>query len=210
MFRIYAVRSLVTAAAALALAVPLIGGELVSGHSHVQDFISELGAVGTQWGAAVSFGGFLPIGLLTLAFLVVAAPLVDARAGAKVGYYLLSCVGLAYLGAAFAPCDLGCPAVPTSSRQLLHNLLGILEYVGGGIGLLVFGGAYFQRRPDDFARNVLLAAGAVVLGAFAGIAAPDLGAWHGLIQWVGEVALFGSLLLIGWRLARPESRSSAV
>jgi len=94
----------VTAVAALACAVPLIGGALVSGHSHVRDFISELGAVGTQWGAVVSFGGFLPIGLLTLAFLIVAAPLVDPRAGAKVGYYLLSCVGFAYLGAAFAPC----------------------------------------------------------------------------------------------------------
>lgn len=209
-YRVYAARSLVTAAAAFAFAVPVIGGVLVSGHSHVENFISELGAVGTQWGGVVSFGGFLPIGLLTLAFLIVAAPLVDPRAGGKLGYHLLSCVGLAYLGAAFAQCDLGCPAVPTSPRQLLHNLLGVLEYVGGGIGLLVFAGGHFQRRPDDVARNVLFASGAVVLGVFAGIAAPGLGAWHGLIQWVGEVALFGSLVLIGWRVARRESAASAV
>jgi hypothetical protein len=121
-----------------------------------------------------------------------------------VGYWLLSCVGVAYVGAAFAPCDLGCPSPPTSPRQLLHNLLGILEYVGGGIGLLVFAGGYFQRRPDRVARNVLFASGVAVLGAFAGIATPGLGAWQGLIQWVGEVALFGSLVLIGWRLARPD------
>lgn len=205
MYRVYAARSLVTASATLAVAVPLVGGVLVSGHSHVENFISELGAVGTQWGAIVSFGGFLPIGMLTLAFLVVAAPLLGPRAGGMVGYWLLSCVGVAYVGAAFAPCDLGCPSPPTSPRQLLHNLLGILEYVGGGIGLLVFAGGYFQRRPDRVARIVLFASGAAVLGVFAGIATPALEAWHGLIQWVGEVALFGSLVLIGWRLARPES-----
>jgi len=196
---------LVTASAVLALAVPLVGGVLVPGHSHVENFISELGAVGTQWGTAVSFGGFLPIGLVTLAFLVVAAPLVDPKAGGAVGYYLLSCVGIAYVGAAFAPCDLGCPSPPTSPRQLLHNLLGILEYVGGGTGLMMFAGGHFQRRPDRVAQNVLLASGATVLGVFAAIAAPGLAAWHGLIQWVGEVALFGSLVLIGWRLARPET-----
>jgi hypothetical protein len=198
----------VTAAAALALVVPLLGGVLVAGHSHARDFISELGAAGTQWGAAVSFGGFLPTGLLTLAFLLVAAPLVGARAAGKVGYYLLACVGVAYVGAAFAPCDLGCPAVPTSARQLVHNLLGVLEYGGGGIGLLLYGGSRFRHGSDRVARVVLSAAGVLVLAAFVGMASPGLGTWHGLIQWLGEIALFGSLLLIGWRLARPADATS--
>lgn len=209
MYRVYGARTLVTASAVLALAVPLVGGVLVPGHSHVGNFIGELGAVGAEWGAVVSFGGFLPIGLVSLTFLMVAAPLVDPRAGARVGYCLLSCVGVAYVGAAFAPCDLGCPSPPTSPRQLLHNLLGILEYVGGGIGLMLFVGGYFQRRPDRPAQTVLFASGATALGVFAAISAPGLAAWHGLIQWVGEVALFGSLVLIGWRLARPKRGSSS-
>jgi hypothetical protein len=196
-------RSLVGVSAALAVAVPVIGGLLVPGHSHVEDFISELGAVGTPWGGAVSLGGFLPTGLLSLIFLIVAAPLIDPRGGAKVGYLLLSSVGIAYVGAAFAPCDSGCPAFPTSLRQLLHNLLGTVEYVGGGIGLLVFASTYFTRRPDRIAQRILLAAGIVVLAVFQGILTPGLGQWHGFIQWVGEAALFGSLVLIGWRLARP-------
>jgi hypothetical protein len=185
----------------LAVAVPLIGGMLASGHSHIEDFISELGAVGTPWGPAVSLGGFLPTGLVSLAFLIVAAPLVAPRGGAMVGYALLASIGMAYVGAAFAPCDPGCPAFPTSVRQLLHNLLGTLEYVGGGIGLLVFAATYFKRRRDTVAQGILFVAGAVVLIVFTGIADPTLGRWHGLIQWIGEVALFGSLLLIGWRLA---------
>ncbi len=204
--QVYAARLLATASAALAAAVPLLGGILVPGHSHVANFISELGAVGTQWGAAISFGGFLPIGMLTLAFLTVAAPLLGLKPGGTIGYWLLSSVGLAYIGAAFAPCDLGCPSPPSSARQLLHNVFGIVEYVGGGVGLLLFAGGYFQRRPDRVARNVLFAAGAAVLIVFAGIATPALQAWRGAIQWVGEAALFGSLVLIGWRLARPHKQ----
>jgi hypothetical protein len=202
MGRVLVAKWLVTASAVLAAVVPVIGGLLVPGHSHVRDFISELGAVGAPWGSAVSFAGFLPTGLLSLLFLIVAAPLVDPRGWAKAGYLLLSSVGVAYVGAAFAPCDVGCPAVPTSLRQLLHNLLGTVEYVGGGIGLLIFASTYFARRPDRIAQPLLLVAGIVVLGAFQGIATPGFGQWHGLIQGVAETALFGALVLIGWRLAR--------
>jgi hypothetical protein len=201
--RVLVARSLAAASAALAVAVPVIGGVLVPEHSHVRDFISELGAVGTAWGGVVSLGGFQPTGLASLLFLIVAAPLVDPRGGAKAGYLLLSSVGIAYVGAAFAPCDIGCPAFPTSIRQLLHNLLGAVEYVGGGIGLLIFASTYFTRRPDRIAQRLLLAAGIVVLGAFQGVVTPGFEQWHGLIQRAGETALFGSLVLIGWRLARP-------
>ena len=42
-------------------------------------------------------------------------------------------IGTSYIGAALARCDPGCPATG-SSRQTVHNLLGLLEYGGGGIG----------------------------------------------------------------------------
>lgn len=209
MGRVFLTRLLVTASAALAVAVPIVGGTLVSGHSHVENFISELGAVGTQWGRLISFGGFLPTGIISLVFLAVAAPLVDPKGGAKVGYFLLSSVGIAYVGAAFAPCDVGCPSPPTSPRQFLHNLLGVSEYVGGGIGLLVFAGTYFKRRPDKIAQLILTLAGVAALGVFVAIATPAFGPWHGSIQWVGEMALFGSFVLIGWRLGRSEHAATA-
>lgn len=209
MDRVFLTRLLATASAALAVAVPIVGGVLAADHSHIEDFISELGAVGTQWGRLVSLGGFLPTGILSLAFLAVAAPLVDPKGGAKAGYILLSCVGIAYVGTAFAPCDVGCPSPPTSLRQLFHDLLGVAEYVGGGIGLLVFAGTYFKHRPDKRAQIILTAAGVAALAAFLAIATPTLSPLHGLIQWVGEAALFGSFLLIGWRLVRSERAASA-
>jgi predicted permease len=59
------------------------------------------------------------------------------------------------------------------------------------------------------ARNVLFAARVAVVIVFAGIATPALDAWHGAIQWAGEAALFGSLFLIGWRLARRQRAAGA-
>lgn len=192
-------KMLATAAACLALVVPLIGGFIVPGHSHGVNFISELGAVGTQWGAVISWAGFLPIGVLTLAFLIVAAPLLRLEGAARVGYWLLSFIGVAYVGSAFAPCDPGCP-VSGSPTQFVHNLLGLMEYLGGGIGLIVFSTSYFKNADQGMSQAVLFVAGVAVLAALAGITVPALGAWHGLIQRVGEVGLFGSLVLIGWRI----------
>lgn len=199
MDRAYTAKTLATAAACLAVVVPLIGGFIVPGHSHVVNFISELGAVGTQWGAVVSWAGFLPIGVLTLGFLIVAAPLLRLQGAAKVGYWLLSFIGIAYVGSAFAPCDLGCP-VSGSPTQLAHNLMGLMEYLGGGIGLLVFSTSYFKDSNHDMLQSVLFFAGVIVLAALTGITMQTLSAWHGLIQWVGEVGLFGSVVLIAWRI----------
>ncbi len=192
-------KTLGTAAACLAVVVPLIGGFLVPGHSHVANFISELGAVGTQWGAVVSWAGFMPIGILTVGFLFVAAPLLRLQGPAKIGYWLLSFIGIAYVGSAFAPCDPGCPA-SGSPTQLVHNLLGLMEYLGGGIGLLVFSTSYFKDASHGMLQSALFVAGVAVLAALTGIMMPGLGAWRGLIQWVGEVGLFGSIVLIGWRV----------
>lgn len=48
-------------------------------------------------------------------------------------------------------------------------------------------------------RGLLALAGIVTLMAFVFMASPNLAQWRGLAQRVAETALFGSLLLIGWR-----------
>lgn len=66
------------------------------------------------------------------ACLVMAMQRADTAGTAGIRYLLLMSVALAYTGAAFARCDLGCPA-EGSVRQHLHNLLGVAEYTGGGV-----------------------------------------------------------------------------
>jgi len=173
-----ATRFSATAAAALALLVPVVAGALAPAYSHTAQYISELGAIGMPLGVFVSFVGFLPTGLLVGACLVIAARRTEAAGSARIGYLLLMSVALAYLGAAFARC-----------------------YVGGAAE-----GSVRQATPRS-GRRVLALAGVVTLLAFAAMASPPLAPWRGLAQRVAETALFGSLLLIGWRLPMVDSRA---
>ena len=203
MHRLSVSRALASAAAAWIVVVPLWAGATTPGYSHIASYISELGALGMPFGRLVSFGGFLPAGLLTVAFLVAVAPLVPTAGVGRVGYWLLLGIGTSYIGAALARCDPGCPATG-SSRQTVHNLLGLLEYGGGGIGL------WFLARPPvggpqgGWVRAGLRGTGAVAIVALVLMGVPELAQHRGLAQRVAEAALFSSLLLIGWRVAALE------
>lgn len=193
-----AARLSASAAAALAVLVPVVGGSLVTGYSHMAQYISELGAFGMPQGALVSFAGFLPTGLSAAAAVGIAARSAGPARSARVGYLLLMFPAVAYVGAAFARCDYGCPA-GGSFRQQLHNLLGVAEYLGGGGGLILLSlsPATAIRQAD---RYLLALAGVVTLLAFAVMASPQAVPQRGLAQRVAETALFGSLLVIGWRV----------
>jgi hypothetical protein len=187
-------------AAALALLVPVLGGWAEPGYSHVGQYISELGAVGAAHPTLVAALGFAPIGVLVLAFVVLVAPLLPAsrlaRGGGLVG---LAVVGAAYLVAAWFPCDAGCPS-EGSPAQLIHNLFGLLEYVGAAAGLIALG-VGLRRSPAwrRVGNACLVAAAMVTLGLVAGLA-PGLAPVRGLSQRLAEGAIFGWLALASVRL----------
>lgn len=208
--QVTAARLSALAAAVLAVLVPIVAGSLVPGYSHTAQYISELGAFGMPRGALVSFAGFLPTGMFAAASVVIAARREGTAPSARIGYLLLMFIAVAYVGAAFARCDYGCPA-EGSLRQRLHNLLGVAEYLGGGAGLILLSRspARTARRAD---RAVLALAGVVTLLAFAFMVSPQAVLRRGFAQRVAEAALFGSLLLIGWQVGRvdlPRKRSVA-
>jgi hypothetical protein len=179
-------------AAALALATPLAAGAARPGYGHCAQFISELGERGAPHAALVSLAGFLPIGMLTLAFCALAAGALSGPR-ARLGLLLLSGVGWAYVVAAFFPCDPGCPS-PGSPTQQIHTAFGAVEYLGGAFGLLLL------RAPVPARARVLFACALVVLAAFAGMLAPALEPWRGGVQRVAEAALFLSVLAVGAEL----------
>lgn len=186
----------------LAILVPLVGSLFVQDYSHSKQYISELGAVGTEWGSTISFGGFLPIGVLVIFFIISSAPIVKPMGSAKIGYYLLLFVGLSYLIAAFAPCDIGCPA-EGSLRQSIHNSLGVFEYILGGVGLILFARSYTNSNYKTHHKYLHLGAGLLVLISFFAMAYPDFSVWRGFFQRVAEFCLFGSLIVI-WRASSQE------
>ncbi len=177
------------AAVAWALAVPLLGGALQPGYSQLAQFISELGASGAAHGGAVSLLGFAPTGALLLAFLALVVPLLPPTRQARVGIVALTTVGIAYLVSALFRCDAGCPS-DGSRAQSIHNLFGLLEYVGAFIGLRLLGAAFRQSaqwRPLAALSSV--AALAVGVG-FLAMLSPGLEWCRGLSQRLAESGIF--------------------
>ncbi|MFD2937437.1 DUF998 domain-containing protein [Spirosoma flavum] len=149
-------------------------------YSHWHDTISEVGEVGSPLARAVSYGLFLPVGLL----LGLVAALADTTALAG----LAGCIGTGYVVAAFFPCDVGSP-VSGSGRQQIHNIGGAVEYIGSAYWLT-------QLSPQRMVMGYNLysiAAGSLIVGSIL-LSIPGLGI-RGLIQRIMEGILFGSLLL---------------
>ena len=152
------------------------------GYSHLLHTISELGEIGSPDQRIVAWRVFLPVGL---AFLPVSllfhdsAPLVSA---------LALCVAVGYLVAVLFPCDPGSPA-SGSARQGMHNLGGAVEYIGGGLSLLI--------AADDYGVYARIA-GFMVLGVAVGLTVLPAWAMRGMLQRVGESVLFISVAWLAW------------
>lgn len=186
---------------ALALVVMVVGGLLHPGYQHASQYISELGALDAPHGRLISIAGFLPVAALVLAFLGFGWRTIAISRLAALGCLLLLGVAAGYAVAAFAPCDPGCP-VEGSARQALHNASGMLEYLGGGIGLLLIGFAFARSSQWRYVAAPSLVLGAVVLGALYLLGSGVIPALRGVWQRSAEGALFGWIALVSILLLR--------
>jgi len=152
------------------------------GYSQVRHTISELGERGAADQRAVAVCLFLPVGLMALSV----APLV-VRSNPFLAA-LAVCLAAGYFVAGAFPCDPGSP-LSGSFRQVVHNLGGALQYIGGGFALLAMGERVAAFKPAGFA----------VLGCAFAISFLRCNSWRGIIQRVAEVLLFGCLLAGAWQ-----------
>ncbi|MCY7312304.1 MAG: DUF998 domain-containing protein [Pseudoxanthomonas sp.] len=189
-------RMLLIAAMVMCLALLVGGAALKPGYTHSASLISELNATGTPWASAIGWFGFLPVGLLLTAFLFTAAPRVNVRGASRLGYWLLLSQPIAYIGAVLVPCDAGCP-LEGSLSQALHNLLGVLTYPAGGIGIVLLATAPGLTPAN---RIALAFAGGLWLGLFLLMVIPELAPWRGVFQRIAEVILYAVLVFTAWRM----------
>lgn len=154
-----------------------------AGYSHLRHTISELGESGAPDQGLVAFGLFLPVGLALLCV----ARIVHAASPASA--VLALCMAVGYIGATVFPCDRGCPAVGTS-RQGFHNLAGAVEYIGGGLAVMMLAESFGQP---------FRAVGFVVFAAAIALSMLPSTSFRGAIQRLAEVGLFGCVALGIWR-----------
>ena len=177
----------------------LTGAAIKPEYSSASQFISELNATGSAWGDALGYLGFLPLGLLFAAFLLVAKPLAKAEGNSLIGWWLLWSQPIAFIGVAFAPCDLGCP-VDGSTTQSIHNLLSTVTYFSGGISLILISFANVLLKQKFIIRMFLRFSGIAFFAIFIIMLLPEVSQIRGMVQRFADLLLASSLILIAWNI----------
>lgn len=127
--------------------VMLFCASLRPDYSHVDQFMSELGATDTPNAWLMNYAAFVPGGLLLILFGLSVARLVRGHALATVASALLTLFGAGTAAAGFISCDLGCPQSSGSVQNLIHDRIGPLSFLCGSVavGLLA---VHFRRHAD--------------------------------------------------------------
>ncbi|MBC7932222.1 MAG: DUF998 domain-containing protein [Rubrivivax sp.] len=114
----------------------ILCGSLTPGYSHAAQYVSELGARGSSTELLIRYSGFVPTGLMHMAF---AASLYVAFRGnklASVAAALLALNGLGRVGAGLFPCEPGCSVPRVLLSQKLHSAasgVGFFALIGAAI-----------------------------------------------------------------------------
>lgn len=175
------------------------GAALKPGYSPVSQYISELGASGSEHARLISLFGFIPVGVLAALLLWASAARAPVTGASRLGYWLLMFEPLAWIGSALAPCDLGCPSSGSLS-QSLHTLLGGFTYLGTALGLVLLA---TTPAINASTRLLWIALAALWLLLFVLMALPSLQPWRGLLQRLAEWSVYSALCISAWRLGNP-------
>ena len=189
-------RYLVVALAIFYLVVVYGGASLKDDYSHISQYISELNASGSSWSWQIGYLGFLPLGLLGFLLLLVVVPNAKLTGASYIGAWLLVAEPVAYIGSAFAPCDLGCPTAGSLSQNI-HNVLSVVTLSVSTLGLVFLS---FNARLSLAKRTGWLALAVTFIALYTLALVPDLSPWKGLLQRLAEGILYGTLCIVGWRV----------
>ena len=143
----------------------------------------------------VRLAGFLPAGLLLLAFSALAF-----RALPRSRSVSLSLIGLAlyaggYLVAAAYPCDAGCRPAEPSASQLIHNAGGFAGYLVAPVFLFTL--ARTTRSWPGAARLTVTGYAAAAVALVALLTLSPSSEFVGLSQRALEIAVLGWVSMLG-------------
>lgn len=121
----------------------VVCGSLRPGYSHLTQYISELGERGSSTELLMRYGGFLPTGLMHVAFAAFLGVAFKGSRPAAFAAVLLAINGLARVCAGMFPCETGCAGAGMISQRL-HNLSATIGFFAL-IGAALIWGVVFRR-----------------------------------------------------------------
>lgn len=175
------------------VALPTALGFAWPAYDPITSFLSELGATGAPRATLMNFGGFLPASVLW-AVGVLSLLNEERTKHLWIGVLLLLGTSISYAGAAFFPCDSGCP-MEGSPSQMMHNSLGIVGYLTAPLGMAVIGMHFLRQRQSAAAAVSFLATATTTLG-FLMMVVPEMEGARGAWQRLADFSLFIWLITI--------------
>lgn len=193
-------------AAPLVYTAAVIAASLGSpGFDHLKDAISELGATGAPRADLMNFGGFLPYGVLIVAFAWAVHRGVRSDIGGWLGPVVLGLYGLAYVALAVSPCDPGCQGATPSFHHRMHLLLSDLIVLAAVVAPFTL---YARLAKDPGWRSLAVPTLLLPGTAWLVIELSGVGLSGALRQRLWLLLLFAWIELVAIRLLARPVRSS--
>ncbi len=181
----------------------IVGGELRTDYSHIDQFISELGESGASYAWVMNYFGFMLSAGLILLFVLTFRTCFPKNLVNAVGSIFLAIFAVNVFLAGIFSCDLGCPAVDRSREQELHDLVSIIAFPAFVLGVIVWGVSFCRTETwRRFGWYSLATAAASIIVLVAMIRSEAEREGTGAYQRLFLALLFGWLMALALRLRR--------
>ena len=119
--------------------VVVVAATMRPGYSHIQNFISELGATGSDNAALMNYGGFLVGGLLIASFGFSLLKILPSERSMVLVSVLVSLFGIGITASGFVSCDMGCPQGSGTIANIAHNTIAPVAFICLIVASMIFG-----------------------------------------------------------------------
>lgn len=184
-------------------AIIVVCGVLTPGYDHVNQFISELGAIGAPHANLMNYAGFMGGATLILLFAVGAVRALGRSPTAIAGAFLIGIFAVNMFAAGIWSCDAGCPTANGSPEQRLHDIVSVVAFPALILAALTLSAHFMKRRQWRYFGQYTLATGTVAIALLiAMVASEETRTATGLLQRLFLFVLFLWLGLLSVRLRR--------
>ena len=140
----------------------LLGGFQFTNYDPISQYISETMAVGTPYGKALRYLGYIPSGILLTIFSFSVIKKLPKSNLTKIGFWGLGIFyGIATIIVGIFPCDKGCnkELIDPSISQIIHNLTGFMTYIFVPISILIIGVGLREQKNYNVLSKIAIICG---------------------------------------------------
>jgi hypothetical membrane protein len=186
--------------------VVIVAGAIRPDYSHLNQFISELGAAGTADAWVMNVLGFITSGVLMAGFGLATIRLLSSGRRSIIAGGLITLYGLCMIVAGIFPCDPGCPLPPPSVAATIHDRVSTVSLLAAvaGTGLWAVEFRRLAFFSDLWKLSAVLAGASLLLLVVVGLSLESrvlIGLWQRLLV----ATLFVWSSIVAMRLSRMQN-----